>query len=165
MGNFLDLAGRRFGRLIVLNRVKNRGRLVMWLCHCACGRKKILTTEKLTNKNQKSCGCMRDEATRKRCLRHGHARGNHGRATREYRAWSHAKARCYNPNDKRYPNCGGCGIEMSRAWREDFQNFLDDLGPCPAGARLVRFDTTADFDVTNCAWEIPEPKQRKRRKK
>jgi len=151
MSSLTDLTGRRFGRLVVLRQSANRGRRVTWLCQCSCGRSKRLVTDYLTSKRYRSCGCLRDDTTRKRSTTHGHTIGRH--ATKEYRAWAHMKGRCYNPTDSRYDNCGGRGIKVCRAWRKSFASFLRDLGPAPENAILKRRDTDDDFTPGNCVWE------------
>lgn len=54
----VDITGRTFGLLTPLRRAENKGRLVMWLCHCACGSEKVYWGESLKNGNTKSCGCI-----------------------------------------------------------------------------------------------------------
>ena len=65
MGNFIDLTGRKFGRLTVLKRVENdKHKYIKWLCMCDCGIKKIIMGSHLKNGNTKSCGCFRREQAR-----------------------------------------------------------------------------------------------------
>ena len=151
MGVHIDLTGRRFGRLIVLRKGKNRGRRVTWLCQCKCGQRKIFVTEYLTSKHYRSCGCLRSEETRRRSITHGDTRMR--QPTKEYRAWSHMKGRCYNPFDPRYPGCGGKGIKVYRRWRDSFPAFLHDLGRAPPHTILKRRDLDRDYEPENCFWE------------
>lgn len=51
----LDLKGKKFGNLIVLHRAPNKGRHVVWLCRCSCGKKKEIEAGRLGR--VKSCGC------------------------------------------------------------------------------------------------------------
>ncbi len=161
MGALTDLTGRRFGRLLVLRRSANRGRRVTWLCQCSCGHRKRLVTDYLTSKRYRSCGCLRDETTRKRSTIHGHTAGR--QPTKEYRAWAHMKGRCYNPTDSRYGSCGGRGIKMCRAWRENFRSFLRDLGPAPEHGILKRLDVDRDYVPENCAWQTRSHSRAQRR--
>ena len=160
MGALTDLTGRRFGRLLVLRRGANRGRRVTWLCQCSCGHRKRLVADYLTSKRYRSCGCLRNETTRKRSTIHGHTVGRH--PTKEYRAWAHMKGRCYNPTDPRYRSCGGRGIKVCRSWRNDFESFLRDLGPAPTNGILKRRDVDSDYAPENCEWQI-RPHERRRR--
>lgn len=58
MTAFLDLTGRKFGKLKVLERVANNARgQAQWLCQCDCGKTKIIVGTNLTTGNSRSCGC------------------------------------------------------------------------------------------------------------
>lgn len=52
-----DLTGRRFGKLTVLRRVKNKNNRTCWLCRCDCGREKEVSAHDLKTGKVKSCGC------------------------------------------------------------------------------------------------------------
>jgi|ERR1017187_2449293 hypothetical protein len=59
----LNLTGRVFGKLTVLNKSSSRsedGR-VLWECKCSCGRFISTRTNRLTSGAAKSCGCARYE--------------------------------------------------------------------------------------------------------
>ena len=55
-----DLTGKRFGRLVVINRTTNKHGRSMWYCICSCDTKNAKTTTayNLTNGRVKSCGCL-----------------------------------------------------------------------------------------------------------
>lgn len=57
MGVFQDLAGQRFGRLVVTSFVGNR----KWLCKCDCGNVNIVNAQNLKRGEIKSCGCWQIE--------------------------------------------------------------------------------------------------------
>jgi len=63
MGRKLDdLAGKHFGRLVVLKRVENdKHGSTRWLCHCECGNEKIISGSNLRGGKTKSCGCFNNE--------------------------------------------------------------------------------------------------------
>ncbi|GFO80849.1 MAG: hypothetical protein A49_04760 [Methyloceanibacter sp.] len=56
-----DLTGKRFGILKVVSREGSKKlgarSTPLWLCRCACGTKKLITTNALRN-GQRSCGCL-----------------------------------------------------------------------------------------------------------
>ena len=63
----IDLTGKRFGRLVVLERAEDKrvghdNQLrVMWRCRCDCGAEHIAMGENLTQGKTQSCGCLRRE--------------------------------------------------------------------------------------------------------
>ena len=67
MGKFVDLTGRKFGRLTVIKRAEdyispNGSKAPQWLCECECGNEIIVVGGRLTKKNgTKSCGCLQKE--------------------------------------------------------------------------------------------------------
>lgn len=68
MGKFIDLTGKHFGRLQVLERSEdkiqpNGKHIVMWKCQCQCKDKNIVYVPayRLNSGITKSCGCIRKE--------------------------------------------------------------------------------------------------------
>ena len=63
--NLKDMAGQRFGRLLVIKRdgayLKNR--LAVWLCKCDCGNTSLVRGASLRRGTTKSCGCLSKEMT------------------------------------------------------------------------------------------------------
>ena len=67
MGRFIDLTGKKFGRLMVIRRsLNNKWNKTAWLCKCECGTEKIILGKSLTSKIEptKSCGCINAELCR-----------------------------------------------------------------------------------------------------
>jgi hypothetical protein len=57
-----DLLGRRFGRLVVVEKTNKRiEKRVVWKCECACGNTWYGTGHVLLTENTKSCGCWQRE--------------------------------------------------------------------------------------------------------
>lgn len=56
----IDLAERRFGKLIVVSRAL--GRKSRWNCVCDCGKTAVVTSANLKNGHTSSCGCLRSRA-------------------------------------------------------------------------------------------------------
>jgi len=70
MGNFIDLTGKRFERLLVLERASNKGKNTCWKCQCDCGKIKNIDARSLYERKTRSCGCLQSElASKKACLR------------------------------------------------------------------------------------------------
>lgn len=58
---FIDLTGRRIGRLHVDDIAYRRNGKTYWRCECDCGRSRIINGDSLRNEHTRSCGCLRDE--------------------------------------------------------------------------------------------------------
>lgn len=55
---FIDITGIRFGKLVVIQRVKNNKHgFAMWQCKCDCGKETIVPGTTLRLKKTISCGC------------------------------------------------------------------------------------------------------------
>src|SRR5208282_2688877 len=138
--NFIDLAGKKFGRLTVLYRVpdipSSSGRIrPHWECLCDCGRRKVFSGDCIRRKDQwrtRSCGCVKREQNFK------HGASFRKRQTPEYRSWGHMIERCTNPSFHAWKHYGGRGIMVCKRWR-NFSNFLADMGSRPVGKSIDRY--------------------------
>lgn len=62
--NGLDLVGKQFGRLLVVEKYgKTLSGMTLWLCECVCGNRLKVQTGNLTSGHTKSCGCYSKEVT------------------------------------------------------------------------------------------------------
>lgn len=63
----IDLTGRTFGRLKVIERAADNGvysrSRPRWLCECECGNKAVVLGANLRAGMTKSCGCLRRETS------------------------------------------------------------------------------------------------------
>jgi hypothetical protein len=55
----IDMTGRRFGRLTVLEQAGELNEQAAWRCRCDCGKETIVHGQFLRNGNTASCGCLR----------------------------------------------------------------------------------------------------------
>lgn len=161
----VDLTGKRFDRLLVLQRHgSNNQREVVWLCLCDCGREVTMRGITINNGTFKSCGCHHIE----RLIAGNVARTTHGLSRKrspEYDAWRSAKARCFSPKHVMYPDYGGRGITMFQEWRYGFLAFLSHIGPRPSALHsLDRIDVNGNYEPGNVRWATRTEQQLNRRK-
>jgi hypothetical protein len=147
-----DLHNKRFGRLLVLRRSGSCGSFARWLCLCDCGKQTAVASRNLITGHTRSCGCLSLELLALRKTVHGEAGPI---MSREYNSWRSMKARCLCSTDAKYPRYGGRGIKLCDRWSNSFENFLTDMGRCPAGLTLDRKDNDGDYKPDNCRWTTP----------
>lgn len=161
MGNLIDLSGKRFGRLSVLNiAYSTPAKVYYWNCLCDCGNYCTIMGNSLRKPNgTRSCGCIHKEATSLAKKKHGLSK----KTTPEYRAWKAMKKRCYNPNYHSFHNYGGRGIIVSESWINSFQNFYNDMGERPSpNHSLDRIDVNGNYCKWNCKWSTQTEQSKNR---
>ena len=65
----LDLAGKRFGRLRVIEQAGRKRGSIVWRCLCDCGTPKLIPSSVLAAGATNSCGCLRRETSRENMKR------------------------------------------------------------------------------------------------
>jgi hypothetical protein len=152
MTRFVDLSGRVFGKLTVVDFYGkgSRGKSI-WNCLCGCGNKTTASTGHLTSGHRVSCGCGRSESN----ISHGMTH------TRTYEIWCGMKKRCENENSSEYFRYGGKGIRVCEKW-QTFEGFLDDMGIAPEGMSLDRKKSDRDYCKDNCRWADAKTQTRNR---
>jgi hypothetical protein len=148
VSRLIDLSGRKFGRWLATSEFESRpykiGTKIYWkvICSCPAKTEKLVLSSSLIEGRSISCGCFHREAIKKANTTHGQARG---KKTREYRIWRSMISRCTNPKSISYPNYGGRGITICDWWLHSFENFYEDMGPCPPQFSLDRINSHGPF--------------------
>lgn len=153
LSRLINLVGKKFGRLTVLERVEKGSIHSYWKCRCDCGNVIDVRGSCLREKQTKSCGCFRREASSDRAKR----RQSHGLSkSKIWNVWQAIKMRCFNKNHFSYKNYGGRGITICEEWCNDIQSFFDYVSKLEHfgedGYSLDRINNDGNYEPGNVRW-------------
>lgn len=63
-----EISGKKFGRLLAVDRIGSRAGHALWLCRCDCGKSTSVIATNLKRGNTTSCGCLAAESLRNRAM-------------------------------------------------------------------------------------------------
>jgi hypothetical protein len=156
---FIDLAGQKFGRLLVRamdGRDPKSGQSI-WKCVCDCGKEHTVIYCHLKDGGTQSCGCLALELKRAQGFSDGRT------STPEYTSYHAAKKRCNPKNADKYPDYAGRGIEFRFI---SFEEFSAEVGPRPEPKfdySLERIDNDGHYEKGNVRWATKIQQARNRR--
>lgn len=151
MGKIIDLSGKEFNRLKVIEYVgKDKRNEAIWKCECKCGKIINVRSSFLKSGHTKSCGCWRKDKMKQKPHKFTHKMSN----SRLYVIWCNMKQRCYNQNNPNYYRYGGRGITICPEWLDDFMNFYEwsMKNGYSDNLTLDRKDNNKGYYPDNCRW-------------
>ena len=121
----------------------------VWNCRCEqCGAERKIESQLIASSTHSECCCISSKLPQQNKSRGGATTKYRG----EYNSYWHMLGRCYDEREEGYENYGGRGITVCDSWREDFRNFIEDMGERPEGTTINRIRGAKLYSKDTCEW-------------
>lgn len=167
MSKLEDGLNKRFGRLVVKEIIKEKGKNAKYRCICDCGKEIITWYNNLYLGKTMSCGCLGVEV-RHRTDNKAHKIKHGLSGTRLAVIRNGMIARCYNPKSANWNAYGKRGIKICDEWKNketgmlNFYNWAINNG-YKEGLTIERINVDGDYCPSNCTWITWEEQQKNKR--
>ncbi|MBU3186517.1 hypothetical protein [Clostridium estertheticum] len=158
MGQFIDLSGKKFGRLTVKSRSNFNKRRIKYNCICDCGNEIEVIGDNLKRGKTTSCGCYQKELAKDQINENRPFGVIHGMTeTRIYKIFTGMKYRCYSEGATSYKWYGRKGIEVCNEWLDKDTGFISFykwsmLHGYKDNLTIDRINGKGNYEPGNCRW-------------
>lgn len=159
MKKIIDLCGKKFNKLLVIEFVCRKNKHSYFKCKCDCGNESTVTSNNLRRNHTTSCGC---DSSRNNI---GQRSITHGlRKHPIYISWCAMINRCYWAGHNRSTHYMGKGIVICKEWRDDFMSFYDWSinNGWEHGLSIDRINNDGNYSPENCRWVTNKAQSRNR---